>query len=48
VFDVAYHPDPLIALYGIGGGTLAVALAGRLGTRSTLSQPPLAILRQVG
>jgi putative ABC transport system permease protein len=48
VFDVAYHPDPLIALYGIGGGTLAVALAGWLGTRSTLSQPPLAILRQVG
>jgi putative ABC transport system permease protein len=44
-FNVRYHPDPLIALYGLAGGALAVMLAGWLGTRATLRQPPLAILR---
>ena len=37
----------MIWLYGIGGGALAVTLAGWLGTRATVRQPPLTILRQL-
>ena len=48
VFDVRYDADPLIWLYGIVGGGVAVTLAGWLGTRATVRQPPLAILRQLG
>jgi len=47
VFSIRYTPDPLIWLYGIAGGALAVTLAGWLGTRATVRQPPLAILRQL-
>jgi putative ABC transport system permease protein len=46
VFNVPYELDPRVVLYGVLGGTLAVTLAGWLGTRATLRQPPLAILRQ--
>jgi putative ABC transport system permease protein len=48
VFNIRYEPDPLIFLYGIAGGAIAVTLAGWLGTRATVRQPPLAILRQLG
>jgi len=48
VFNVRYDGDPLIWVYGIVGGALAVTLAGWLGTRATVRQPPLAILRQLG
>jgi putative ABC transport system permease protein len=48
VFNIRYEPDPLIWLYGIAGGAIAVTLAGWLGTRATVRQPPLAILRQLG
>lgn len=47
VFSIRYTPDPLIWLYGIAGGAIAVTLAGWLGTRATVRQPPLAILRQL-
>jgi len=47
VFSVRFDPDPLIWLYGIVGGAAAVTLAGWLGTRATVRQPPLAILRQL-
>jgi putative ABC transport system permease protein len=47
VFNVRYDGDPLIWLYGIVGGGVAVTLAGWLGTRATVRQPPLAILRQL-
>jgi putative ABC transport system permease protein len=47
VFSIRYESDPMIWLYGIGGGALAVTLAGWLGTRATVRQPPLAILRQL-
>jgi putative ABC transport system permease protein len=47
VFNVRYDGDPLIWLYGIVGGAAAVTLAGWLGTRATVRQPPLAILRQL-
>jgi hypothetical protein len=33
---------------GIVGGGLGVAVAGWLGTRHTLRQPPLVLLRQFG
>ncbi len=39
--------NPLVWLYGIGGGALGVTLAGWLGTRGTLRQPPLAVIRQL-
>jgi putative ABC transport system permease protein len=47
VFSIRYTADPMIWLYGIGGGALAVTLAGWLGTRATVRQPPLTILRQL-
>ncbi len=47
VFDIPFHVDPWIWAYGIGGGAVAVALAGWLGTRSAVRLPPLQILRQL-
>lgn len=47
VFNVPYHLDWRVFVYGIAGGAIAVTLAGWLGTRSTLRQPPLAVLRQL-
>lgn len=48
VFKVPFDANPLVWLYGIGGGALAVTLAGWLGTRNTVRQPPLAVIRQLG
>jgi len=48
VFQIPFTPNPLVWLIGIVGGALAVTLAGWLGTRGTLSQPPLAVIRQLG
>jgi putative ABC transport system permease protein len=48
VFRIPFDPNPLVWLYGVGGGALAVALAGWLGTRNTVRQPPLAVIRQLG
>ena len=48
VFNIPFSANPLLWLYGIVGGALAVTIAGWLGTRSTVRQPPLAILRQLG
>ena len=48
VFNIPFTSNPMLWLYGIGGGAIAVTIAGWLGTRSTLRQPPLAILRQFG
>ncbi|MEO5764919.1 MAG: FtsX-like permease family protein [Casimicrobiaceae bacterium] len=48
VFNIAFVASPLLWLYGIGGGALAVTLAGWFGTRSTVREPPLAVLRQLG
>ena len=47
VFNIPFGSNPFLWLYGIAGGALAVALAGWLGTRSTVRQPPLAVLRQL-
>ena len=45
VFDFDYRINPLVFVYGIGGGTLGIAIAGWLGTRRVLDQAPLAVLR---
>ena len=48
VQDSVRRPIRCVWLYGIVGGALAVTLAGWLGTRSTVRQPPLAVIRQLG
>ncbi|HEX4883120.1 MAG TPA: FtsX-like permease family protein [Casimicrobiaceae bacterium] len=48
VFRIPFDPNPLVWLYGIGGGAIAVAIAGWLGTRNIVRQPPLAVIRQLG
>jgi len=48
VFNIPFSANPLVWLYGIGGGALAVFVAGWLGTRETVNEPPLAVLRQLG
>jgi putative ABC transport system permease protein len=45
VFELPYHPDPWVWLAGTLGGALGVGLAGMIGTRSVLAQPPLQTLR---
>ena len=48
VFNIGFTPNPLVWIYGIAGGALVVALAGWFGTRSTVRQPPLAVIRELG
>jgi len=48
VFKIPFEANPLVWLYGLVGGALAVTLAGWLGTRATVRQPPLAVIRQLG
>ncbi len=48
VFQIPFTADPFVWIYGVGGGAVVVTLAGWLGTRSTLRQPPLAVIRQLG
>lgn len=45
VFDLPYGLDPLVWILGAGGGALGVGLAGWLGVRPVLRQPPLWTLR---
>jgi putative ABC transport system permease protein len=47
-FNIPFSGNPWLWLYGIGGGALAVTIAGWIGTRSTVRLPPLAVLRQLG
>ena len=48
VFQIPFGWNPWVWLIGILGGAVGVALAGWAGTRGTLRQPPLAVLRQLG
>ncbi|MFO1412356.1 MAG: FtsX-like permease family protein [Burkholderiales bacterium] len=48
VFKIPFTPNPLVWLYGVLGGAVAVAVAGWLGTRATGRLPPLAVIRQLG
>ena len=45
VLDVPYTFNPWLWLVGIGGGAFGVGVAGYLGTRALLNQPPLQTLR---
>ena len=44
VFKIPFEANPMVWLYGLLGGALAVTLAGWLGTRATTRQPPLAVI----
>lgn len=48
VFKIPFEANPMVWVYGLLGGAVAVTLAGWLGTRSTARQPPLAVIRQLG
>ncbi len=48
VFKIPFTPNPLVWVYGVVGGAVAVAVAGWLGTRATGRLPPLAVIRQLG
>jgi putative ABC transport system permease protein len=48
VFQIPFSANPMVWLYGVGGGALVVTLAGWLGTRGTMRQPPLTVIRQLG
>jgi putative ABC transport system permease protein len=48
VFKIPFEANPMVWVYGLLGGALAVTLAGWLGTRATSRQPPLAVIRQLG
>ena len=45
---LTYTPNPWLWLIGILIGVISVTAAGLIGTRSTLSQPPLLTLRKTG
>ena len=47
VFNIPFSGNPRVWLYGIVGGAAAVLLAGWLGTRQTVREPPLAVLREL-
>jgi putative ABC transport system permease protein len=46
VFHFPYQFNPMIGLAGIGMGIAVVGIAGVLGTRTVLTQPPVVSLRQ--
>ncbi len=48
VFQIPFSANPLVWFYGIAGGALCVTLAGWLGTRDTVREPPLEVIRQLG
>ena len=47
VFNVRFTGNPLVFVYGIVGGALAVLVAGWLGTRETVREAPLRVLREL-
>jgi putative ABC transport system permease protein len=47
VFNIPFSLNPLVFVYGIGGGAIAVLVAGWLGTREALRVPPLTVLREL-
>src|SRR5262249_39772004 len=48
VFQIPFSASPVVWLYGIAGGAICVTLAGWLGTRETVREPPLEVMRQLG
>ncbi|MDH5301047.1 MAG: FtsX-like permease family protein [Gammaproteobacteria bacterium] len=47
VLKIDYHFNALVWLLGVGGGALAVGLAGVLGSYQVVRQPPLTTLRKL-
>ncbi|MFQ6022731.1 MAG: ABC transporter permease [Acidiferrobacterales bacterium] len=47
VFHLDYHLNPWVWLLGLVGGAVGIGVAGTLGTRSALYQPPTKTLREV-
>ncbi|HEV3239555.1 MAG TPA: FtsX-like permease family protein [Casimicrobiaceae bacterium] len=47
VFQIPFGWNPGLWVIGVAGAAACVAIAGWLGTRSTLREPPLAALREV-
>ena len=47
VFNISFSGNPLVWVYGIAGGAGAVLIAGWLGTRQTVNEPPLRVLREL-
>jgi len=47
VFDFPYQWNPWVWLLGAGAGVLGVGLAGMIGARSALAQPPWRALREL-
>jgi putative ABC transport system permease protein len=47
VFQIPFAWNPLVWLYGFGGGAAVVTLAGWLGTRGTARHPPLEVIREL-
>lgn len=48
VFKFPFVANPLVWVYGVVGGAVAVTLAGWLATRGAARQPPLGVIRQLG
>ena len=46
VFDFPYHGNPWLWVLGIGTGVIGVGVAGLIGARSALNQPPWRALRE--
>lgn len=46
IFDLPFVVNPWLWIAGVGGGALGVGLAGWLGARGVLRQPPLLTLRK--
>ena len=47
VFQIPFSFNPLLWAVGVGAAAACVTVAGWLGTRRSLRQPPLAVLRQL-
>ena len=47
IFDLTYVPGPALWISGIVLGAVGVGVAGTLGTRFVLNQPPLKTLRRI-
>jgi len=48
VFQIPFAANPLLWVYGVAGGAIAVTLAGWLGTRGIAQHPPLEVIRELG
>ena len=47
VLELSYQPDIWVWLSGAIGGVVGVGVAGTLGTRRVLEQPPIQSLREL-